>query len=249
MRRNATRLSRVLDNLSALADLDRGHIPRGRAPVDLAPLLAQLPAALADEVEQHGVAVRATGPDTLPAVSGNAEDLMRAVAELTLHAIQASVPGEAVEVAASVGDGEVVATIAIVAGAAEQTTGSAEGIGHAIAYGIVAAHGGEVHVAATPTGNRTAVHPAAHRAHQPGVGVRGRRCGSRSRPGVAGSTGPAGRGASRAARAAATRHVAVGNRHSPVRPPPRCFQSSSASPRDHRIRCRDRSRCPWGPGC
>jgi signal transduction histidine kinase len=158
IRRNATRLARVLDNLSALADLDRGDIPRGQDPVNLAALLAQLPTALADEIDQRRVAVQATSSDPLPTVTGDADDLLQAVVELTMHAVDASQAGETVEVVGAVGADEVVVTITGATIAAEPLAGAGRRIGLPVAYGIVAAHGGRVRVATTSTGTRTTVH-------------------------------------------------------------------------------------------
>jgi signal transduction histidine kinase len=153
VRRNATRLTRVLDSLSALADLERGDIPRGREPVDIVALLAQLPAAVADETDQHRVAVRTTSPGALPPVTGSADDLLHALVELAVLAVDASEPGETVAVTAAAVDDEVVVTITA-AHSLEPAADARRSIGHAVAYGIIAAHAGQVGV----IGSRLTVH-------------------------------------------------------------------------------------------
>src|SRR5260370_12910578 len=50
--RGAGRQARGLDSLTALADLDNGDIPARRQPVDLAALLAQLPAPPGEGLER-----------------------------------------------------------------------------------------------------------------------------------------------------------------------------------------------------
>jgi two-component system, OmpR family, phosphate regulon sensor histidine kinase PhoR len=156
VRRNATRLTRVVDNLCTLADLDRGDIPRGHEPVDLAALLARLPSVLADEIDQRRVVLRIRGPGTLPVVTGDATDLLQAVVELTLHAVDTSEPGETIKVGGAAGAGEVIVTIVARDAGAPAVAGRRLGL--PVAYGIIAAHGGRVRVAATLAGTRTTVH-------------------------------------------------------------------------------------------
>jgi two-component system phosphate regulon sensor histidine kinase PhoR len=139
IRRNAARLARVLDNVAALADLDRGDIPRHREPVDVGELLAALPTELAHDLNQHQVAlVVNTAP--LPTVAADAGYLQQALVELTLDVVEAGNPGGTVDIAASARPGEVV--VAIVAGGNRAAAGPASAIGLAVARGIVERHGG-----------------------------------------------------------------------------------------------------------
>jgi signal transduction histidine kinase len=170
IRRNAARQARVLDNLTLLADLDRGDIPRCQEPVDLAELLADLPAAVAEGGAELGQRLRVTVAPGLPAVPGHAGCLRRALAELALHAIETAPAGDPLQVTAGTeAGGDLVVTIAP-ATPADTASDPADDpapavrLGLALADRIITQHGGRVR---HPAGAATTVRLPTTGPHRP----------------------------------------------------------------------------------
>lgn len=145
IRRNAARMARTLDALTALADLDRGDIPRRREPIDIAALLAALPDELAHDLELHRVTLRLGPLPPLPQVPADVNYLQLALVELTLAAVLAAGPDGTLEITAGTAAGEVAIAITGGDGAAAPAV---TGLGATAARGIVQRHGGRVELRA-----------------------------------------------------------------------------------------------------
>ena len=162
MHGEALRLSRLLDDISSLADAQRPGMLLERAPVDLAGLAARQTAAAADEFAAKGIGL-ATALE--PAVvDGDAGRLQQILANLLSNALRYTDAGGSVTVR-TFGDGggavlEVEDTGIGIAAAdldhvfdrfwrgeksRSRSTGGA-GIGLAVVKGLAQAHGGDVSV-------------------------------------------------------------------------------------------------------
>ncbi len=154
IRRNAGRMTEVLDNLATLADIRRGDFVAGPDPVDLVELLDGLPARLSAPLAQREVRFELTHPGWLPAVSGNGRRLQQALVDLTLGVADRSLAGSRVSVAAAAHPGTVQLTIS------SDASGSARGqrgVGLTVARAVVGEHGGRVRSASTDGGLTTVV--------------------------------------------------------------------------------------------
>jgi signal transduction histidine kinase len=154
IRRNAGRMTEVLDNLSTLADIRRGDFVAGTDPVDLVALLDGLPARLSAPLAQREVSLDLSRPAWLPAVCGDGRRLQQAFVDLTLGVADRCLAGSSVSVAAAARPGTVLLTIAT---AASGRPRGHRGVGLAVAAAVLGEHGGRVRSASTGRGLTTVV--------------------------------------------------------------------------------------------
>ena len=154
IRRNAGRMTEVLDNLATLADIRRGDFVPGPDPVDLVELLDGLPGRLSAPLAQREVGLELSHPTWLPAVSGDGRRLQQAFVDLTLGVADRCAAGSSVSVAAAVRPGTVLLTIST-----DTCTGARGqgGVGLTVARAVVGEHGGRVRSASTGLGATTVV--------------------------------------------------------------------------------------------
>lgn len=157
--RSANRMRRLVGDLLALARADAraadGRAPE-RRPVDLASVVREAVAELAPLAERHDL--HTDLPDNGPVVSGDRDELLRAVLNLVENALVHTPAGTHVEVALRLEDGDAVLTVAddgpgippaVAARAFERfARGGARtpgnGLGLAIVRAVAEGHGGSV---------------------------------------------------------------------------------------------------------
>ena len=168
-------LTRLVDDLFLLAQIDAGRFEPGRDRVDIAELVDEAAEALLPTAATAGVRldVRATGEAH---VRGTAHDLGRVIRNLIDNAIRHAPPGGTVELIVDANSGSGVSVTVIddgpgfdpsfVAKALEPFARADEsrdralggaGLGLAIAKGVVEAHGGDVAIHSGP-GGQVAIH-------------------------------------------------------------------------------------------
>jgi signal transduction histidine kinase len=159
-------LSRLVDDLRALALAEAGQLRLERQPTDLGELLAEVVASFALQAESQGQTLTADLPPDLPLVEADAQRVRQVVANLVSNALRhAAGPGSHVLVAAVQKVGEVEVSVSdngrgipaddlahlfdrFWRGAGARAEGS--GLGLAIARELVRAHGGQIWVESTP---------------------------------------------------------------------------------------------------
>lgn len=166
MHEEALRLSRLLDDISSLADAQRPGMLLERGPVDLAALAGRQTAAMADQfARKHITLATELGPVV---VDGDAGRLQQVLANLLSNALRYTDDGGRVTVRVFRFGGDAVVEVEDTGiGIAEadqehvfdrfwrgeksrsRSTGGA-GIGLAVVEGLVQAHGGDVRVASVP---------------------------------------------------------------------------------------------------
>jgi signal transduction histidine kinase len=166
LQEEALLLSRLVDDLRALALAEAGQLRLERRPTDLGELLAGVVASFDLQAESQGQTLAADLPPDLPLVEVDAQRVRQVVANLVSNALRhAAGPGShvlvsavpkpgAVEVAVS-DDGPGIPPDDLVhlfdrfwRGAGARADGS--GLGLAIARELVRAHGGEIWAESTP---------------------------------------------------------------------------------------------------
>ena len=166
MHEEALRLSRLLDDISSLADAQRPGMLLERGRVDLAALAGRQTAATADQFAKKRIAL-ATELEPV-VVDGDAGRLQQVLANLLSNALRYTDDGGSVTVRVFRSGGEAVVEVEDTGiGIAEadqehvfdrfwrgeksrsRSTGGA-GIGLAVVEGLVQAHGGDVRVASVP---------------------------------------------------------------------------------------------------
>jgi len=177
VRSEVDHLSRLVDDLFLLAQLDAGRFEAGRELVDLAELVDEAAEALLPTAATSGVGleVKVTGPAL---VRGTSHDLGRVVRNLIDNAIRHAPSGGKVQLVVESGATDVSVTVlddgpgfdpAFLTRALEpfaraddsrdRSLGGA-GLGLAIAKGVVEAHGGDIEIEAGPGGQVAVTLPA-----------------------------------------------------------------------------------------
>ncbi len=159
--RGTERLENLIDDLLALAELDAASGEVERAPVDLAALVRKLADDHAAEAASRSLRVEVDAPDRL-VVEGDADQLERAIANLTSNAIKYSPDDGLVTIRAVVADGRCTVSVSdrgpgIPAAEIDKlgnrffrasTSGGVKGtgLGLAITKEVAESHGGELRV-------------------------------------------------------------------------------------------------------
>jgi PAS domain S-box-containing protein len=166
--RNSEHLLSLIEDLLILSQMDAGTAP----PLDQTVSISEIVRVAADmlqfAVDRHGLSLRVEVDAALPSVTGNRDQLERAVINVMSNAIKFSRPGGSVTVAARRAGGEILLSVSdqgIGISVEDQRklftrffrTGSARdrgipgtGLGLAVVKGIVEAHGGSVGLESEP---------------------------------------------------------------------------------------------------
>jgi signal transduction histidine kinase len=167
VQRGAGRLSRLVNNLLAFVEYERG-VARPCFPVNLAELIAQAAEHLGPDCAERGVAVFVEAPPDLPPLPADGERLLLVLVNLMENAVKFNEPGGEVRVRAVRADGAQVVTVTNTRGelppermirlfqpftqgdmSATRAAGGL-GLGLAVARAVVEAHGGEIALDAAP---------------------------------------------------------------------------------------------------
>ncbi len=171
IRRSAARISAVVDDLVASADLEQEQIHLRREEVDVAALVSDSLAAYGAAADAKLVALSASEPGPL-VVDGDRVRLAQVLDNLVANAIKYTGAGGRVEVAAGVAQDDVVLRVAddgigiggedkervfdpFFRAQAARATAPGSGLGLHVSRTIVAAHGGSLTVRDTPGGGAT----------------------------------------------------------------------------------------------
>jgi signal transduction histidine kinase len=171
LRREIERLSRMIDDLFELAQLDAGALRLQRRPVALQEIVAEVAAAMEAEASARGVALRVRVEGEPPALAVDGARLERVVSNLVSNALAHTPAGGEIEVWVSAVAGGVRVAVRDtgegipeeelprvwdrfyrVERARSRPVGSSGGVGLglAIVRGIVEAHGGNVAAQSAP---------------------------------------------------------------------------------------------------
>ncbi len=157
-RRNAERLSRLIEDLLAHNQLEAGVVEINRERLDLRQVVADAVASVHPLIHQKGQELRIDLPAPLP-VEGDAHRLEHVAVNLLANAHQHTPPGTVIAVSGAVADGEVRLVVADDGPGvpAEElmavfkrfhrprsAEGGGSGLGLAIAKGLVELHGGRI---------------------------------------------------------------------------------------------------------
>jgi signal transduction histidine kinase len=165
MRREIDRLSRMIDDLFELAQIDAGALRLNRTPTDLREIAADVADAMQVHARKNNISVAVDCAAEMPELSLDGARMERAVANLLRNAIEHTSAGGTVELRLAQAAGSVELTVADSGAgiAAEEMphiwerfyrgeksrsraagNGDGAGLGLAIVRGIVEAHGGSV---------------------------------------------------------------------------------------------------------
>jgi signal transduction histidine kinase len=162
------RLIRLVDDLLALARLQRGELRLRRAEIDLGAVVRSAAAMMADKARQVGVTLDLHLPDAAPRLLADRDRLLQVIVNLLDNALRVSPPGGTIRV--RVGSDVDRATLTVVddgcgltveeAGRAfepyQRGAGGGAGLGLTIAREIVQAHGGRIWLQPRPGGGAEA---------------------------------------------------------------------------------------------
>jgi signal transduction histidine kinase len=168
MDEQADRLIRLVDDLLALARLQRGELRLRRAPIDLAAVARSAAAVAGEKAGRLGIALALDLPQAGPELVADADRLQQVAVNLLDNALRATPAGGTVRICVAA-DGQD-ATLTVVDGGQGLTAEEAEhafepyvrgpgggaGLGLAIAREIVAAHGGRIWLVGRPQGGAEA---------------------------------------------------------------------------------------------
>jgi len=171
IRREIERLSRMIDDLFELAQLDAGATRLARQPVALDEVAAEVVDAMQAQAHRHGVALTFGAGAPPPALSLDGTRIERAVANLVRNALEHTPAGGRVEVTVAAEDGRALVRVKDSGEGidpadlprvwerfyrAERSrrrgpdSDDGAGLGLAIVRGVVEAHGGAVAVESAP---------------------------------------------------------------------------------------------------
>jgi len=101
--RHSERLSRLIDDLLTLSDLELGKTSLKKEPVHLETLVEEVVEVLREKARRGGVALETHIPPELPLVLGDADRLQQVLINLTDNAIKYSASGGRVRISAAAG--------------------------------------------------------------------------------------------------------------------------------------------------
>ncbi|WP_306359616.1 sensor histidine kinase KdpD [Nocardia sp. CC227C] len=167
MVRETNRLSAMVDDLFEMSKINAGALRLTLEPVDLRELIDEVLAANQPTAQRAGITLTARQPGHRIVVAGSDRALTRVLTNLVANAIAHTPPGGRIDIAAGASDGHAWTRVddtgpgispvdlprifeAAYRGTSARSPGAAElgsssGMGLAIAAGLVAAHGGEIH--------------------------------------------------------------------------------------------------------
>jgi signal transduction histidine kinase len=176
MHREIDRLSRMLDDLFELAQIDAGALRLERRPLSLAEIAADVGDAMQAQAQRAGVRLDVEAAELLPLLDLDGARMERAVANLLRNAIEHTPRGGAIRVRADATAGEVTVSVEDTGeGIAPEdlervwepfyrgdrsrqrgaASGDGAGLGLSIVRGIVEAHGGRVTARSAPGAGAT----------------------------------------------------------------------------------------------
>ena len=180
IRREIERLSRMIDDLFELAQIDAGALKLQRRPVALQEIAAEVVDAMREQARRADTALRLEADPTLPPLPLDGARMERAAMNLVRNALEHTPPGGSVTVQVTAADGAAVLAVADTGEGIEPgdvarvwerfyraeksrrrgAHGSdGAGLGLAIVKGIVEAHGGRVTLESAPgRGTTVCVH-------------------------------------------------------------------------------------------
>ncbi len=171
MRREIDRVSRMLDDLFELAQIDAGALRLDRRPLSIQEIVADVGDAMQAQAQRAGIALEVEAEGDCPLLELDGTRMERAVANLVRNALEHTPAGGRIAVRAGVDDGGVAVTVEDTgAGIAPEdldrvwepfyrgersrrrggSGGDGAGLGLSIVRGIVEAHGGRVDVRSAP---------------------------------------------------------------------------------------------------
>jgi signal transduction histidine kinase len=178
MRREIDRLSRMIDDLFELAQIDAGALKLNRATVDIREIAADVADAMQVQAKMNDIEVTLECAEQVPMLSLDGARMERAVANLVRNAVEHTPTGGRVDIRVAPLDGSVTLSVTDSGPgiAAEdlphvwdrfyrgeksrrrsEENGDGAGLGLAIVKGIVEAHGGRAEVASSSTSGATFV--------------------------------------------------------------------------------------------
>jgi signal transduction histidine kinase len=178
MRREIDRLSRMIDDLFELAQIDAGALRLNRATVDIREIAADVADAMQVQAKKNDIEVTLECAEQVPMLSLDGARMERAVANLVRNAVEHTPTGGRVDIRVAPLDGSVTLSVTDSGPgiAAEdlphvwdrfyrgeksrrrsEENGDGAGLGLAIVKGIVEAHGGRAEVASPSTSGATFV--------------------------------------------------------------------------------------------
>jgi signal transduction histidine kinase len=158
-------MQRLIRDLLDVTSIDAGHLALERQPASLCSIVGTATSLLRGAVEERSIELEVDVPDDLPTLMVDDGRIVQVVANLLGNAVKFSEPGGRVtisvvpapdSVVVAVGDAgigiapDVQARIFDRFWQAKATPGRGNGLGLAIAHGIVQAHGGRIWVQSTP---------------------------------------------------------------------------------------------------
>ncbi|MBY6277400.1 sensor histidine kinase [Symbiobacterium thermophilum] len=158
------RLSRLVDDLMDLAQIEEGQMAFERVPLDLRVPVEQAVRTVRSQAEEKGVALVVGLPDALPPVLADGGRIQQVVFNLLDNALRHTPPGGVVRVSAAVtrdavairvrdtGEGIDPAQLPHVFDRFRGRRKGGRGLGLAVVRSIVRAHGGDVGVESRPGG-------------------------------------------------------------------------------------------------
>ena len=171
MRREIDRLSRMIDDLFELAQIDAGALRLNRASIDIREIAADVADAMQMQLRRNEIEIRLECAEQVPMLSLDGSRMERAVANLLRNALEHTPRGGRVDVRVAVDSGSVGLSVADSGPGIspddlprvwdrfyrgeksrrrDSENGDGAGLGLAIVRGIVEAHGGTVSAESAP---------------------------------------------------------------------------------------------------